>query len=530
MNRLLVLKRMLAVLILCCAAAVGLSAGNISAIADSDSSEEIIDESSEEMYDESIDEEVGDFIEDYTEDYTDYSAEDYEESYTDDASSEQVEDATESVQESTDTEQTSDTNSEDLSDSSEESSDESTSTTVTVDTSIYTDKLNEIAQKQAELEAQLADTEGTILTETERQQLILEEINTINEKISVVNSYMTQLETQIYTEQQAAQELKSEIDKGIEEYKLRLRAMYIAGDMGYVEMILSSGDFYDVLMRTELYQRVTEYDNQVLDDLVTKKAEYDDKVAELEKQQAEYDSQSSELEDERAELAELYNSSEETKQLLADEKAALEEQQEAYENEIYSYEGILGDLLKGTYTGSTDEETRLQTETAASAALEVLHEQINERKAAGEEIDDTECQYTFKWPVAGHYYVSSGVGERWGSYHKGLDITGESGCTISASEAGTVVRVNNSCTHNYGKTESCGCGGGYGNYVIVDHGNGFLTLYGHLTQATVEVGDTVAEGQSIGLMGSTGNSTGTHLHFELRYNGYITNPASFVSY
>jgi multiple sugar transport system substrate-binding protein len=72
--------------------------------------------------------------------------------------------------------------------------------------------------------------------------------------------------------------------------------------------------------------------------------------------------------------------------------------------------------------------------------------------------------------------------------------------------------------------------GGYGNFVVIDHGNGFLTLYGHLTQATVEVGDKVKQGDQIGLMGSTGYSTGTHLHFELRYEGYVTNPASFVSY
>ena len=71
---------------------------------------------------------------------------------------------------------------------------------------------------------------------------------------------------------------------------------------------------------------------------------------------------------------------------------------------------------------------------------------------------------------------------------------------------------------------------GYGNCVMIDHGNGFLTLYGHLTQATVEVGDKVKQGDQIGLMGSTGYSTGTHLHFELRYEGYVTNPASFVSY
>lgn len=98
------------------------------------------------------------------------------------------------------------------------------------------------------------------------------------------------------------------------------------------------------------------------------------------------------------------------------------------------------------------------------------------------------------------------------------------GATVVAAYQGTVIASYNGCVHNWGKDGSCGCGGGYGNYVMIDHGNGKITVYGHLTNSIVSVGDTVSTGQTIGYVGSTGNSTGAHLHFECRYNGVKYNP------
>ena len=514
MNRILTLKKFFAAFVLCCAAA-GLSSGQLLAQAESDSVESAAEESvvDSEESDVAYEDEIADDVND--EDIYDFDSS--EEDSSKDSSDTSASDETESVSDNT-------------SDSEADSSDTVTSQTVEIDTSSYTDKLNEISEKKAELAEQIADADEQLTSEAEKQQLILEEISVINEKTEVLNSYITQLELEISTQTQKINEIKSELDVGIAQYKKRLRAMYIAGDTYYTEILLGAADFYDILMRSELLERVTSYDTQLLDSLVEKNQEYEEQMEQLEAQQAEYDEQSAELESERAELTELYNTSTETKALLEEEKEQLEQEQTDYDNEVASYEGILSDLLKGSYGTSDDEAQRLETEVSAAAALEQIYASIAQREADGEVVSDEECRYTFKWPVAGHYNVSSGVGERWGRYHKGLDITGESGISITAAEAGTVVRVNNSCTHNYGKTESCGCGGGYGNYVIIDHGNGFLTLYGHLTKATVEVGDTVKEGEEIGLMGSTGNSTGTHLHFELRYNGYVTNPATFVSY
>ncbi|MBE3550054.1 MAG: peptidoglycan DD-metalloendopeptidase family protein [Brockia lithotrophica] len=118
----------------------------------------------------------------------------------------------------------------------------------------------------------------------------------------------------------------------------------------------------------------------------------------------------------------------------------------------------------------------------------------------------------FVWPTKGGY-VASPFGPRWGGFHTGIDISGVQDRTIVAADRGTVV---------YAAWMS-----GYGNLVIVDHGNGYSTYYAHLAQILVSAGQRVEQGQKIGIMGMTGNATGIHLHFEIRKNGTPTNPLSY---
>ena len=119
----------------------------------------------------------------------------------------------------------------------------------------------------------------------------------------------------------------------------------------------------------------------------------------------------------------------------------------------------------------------------------------------------------FIWPIASS---SRFITQYFSWYHSGIDADWRNGSVIIAADTGTVVAAN------------WGWGGGYGNHIIIDHGNGYQTLYGHLSSISVAVGETVGQGQVIGVMGSTGNSTGPHLHFEVRNNGRALNPFNFV--
>ena len=409
-------------------------------------------------------------------------------------------------------------------------------TTEVKDMNSYRERLGEIANEQKELDKQIKEAQDSIDEQEQIQKNISRRINSLNEEINITTNYINELDTQITAQQALVDAKQAEIDKGIRDFKGRLRAMYLAGSEGYTDIILSSNDFFDVLMRTELVKRVADHDKKELDRLVSLKNEYNEQKEQLDAQRAEYKTQLDGLGAKKQYLDELYAQStaamEESKEL----KAKLDEQSKILNSEKAGYADKLSEFLKDDYGDSADETGRMQTELAAIAKLrELWAAQAKEQTSSDKKTDETgqkkgKCLYNFGWPCPSTKVVTSGVGARWGTTHKGLDIGAYMGSEIVASEGGTVVIACNECTHNVPKDGSCGCGGGYGNYVVIDHGNGFLTLYGHLTEASVAVGQKVDKGQKIGISGTTGWSTGPHLHFELRYGGNYMNPLSFVTY
>lgn len=126
----------------------------------------------------------------------------------------------------------------------------------------------------------------------------------------------------------------------------------------------------------------------------------------------------------------------------------------------------------------------------------------------------------YDWPVPGYTNITSYYGNRNGTMHNGIDISssGISGKPIIAAKAGKVIEVCTSCTHNYGKNYSCGCGGGYGNYVVIEHYDKTRTRYAHCSTVNVSLNQYVYNGQKVATVGSTGHSTGAHLHFEVYLN------------
>ncbi|MBR6872963.1 MAG: peptidoglycan DD-metalloendopeptidase family protein [Ruminococcus sp.] len=398
------------------------------------------------------------------------------------------------------------------------------------DVTPYADRLREIGEAQRELDEKIRQNEEDQEKQAELQQAVIAKLGTIQAKQNVINSYLTRLEISIKDNKTAIEDKQSEIDESIARFKRRLRALYIAGgEEGYLNVLLSSSDFYDVLMRMELVKRVAEHDDRFIDELNVSKQELEALRSQLSRQQSEYTRQMQELEAQQKEYQKLADEHREVAAQLAEEKKQYNEENEAYIAERRAFEDDLSDVLRSSFSDSADDADRQARELEAAAAIERLQAAIQEREDAGEEIPEDECRYNFMWPVPGVYYISYGVGARWGSYHQGIDISGDKYDDIRASESGRVIKINTSCPHDYGKSESCGCGGGYGNYIIIDHGNNFITLYGHLNRVDVEVGDYVKQGDHIGLMGSTGHSTGDHLHFEIRYNGLFMNPSAFVT-
>ncbi|MDR7078777.1 murein DD-endopeptidase MepM/ murein hydrolase activator NlpD [Neobacillus niacini] len=143
----------------------------------------------------------------------------------------------------------------------------------------------------------------------------------------------------------------------------------------------------------------------------------------------------------------------------------------------------------------------------------VLSQPVNHIVVKGTKVIPSRGSGNLAWPTSGGY-VSSQQGMRWGKSHKGIDIARPSNRTIKAADNGKVV--------------SAGMDGGYGNKIVIDHQNGLRTVYAHLASIDVSVGQTVSQGSAIGVMGSTGNSTGVHLHFEVYKNGSLQNPSNYL--
>ncbi|KAB8136833.1 M23 family metallopeptidase [Gracilibacillus oryzae] len=167
--------------------------------------------------------------------------------------------------------------------------------------------------------------------------------------------------------------------------------------------------------------------------------------------------------------------------------------------------------------GSKEVQYEIQKVNGKTVAKETVTENVTEEAVnkvivKGTKVIPSRGTGNFHWPAVGGY-ISSHMGERWGSYHKGIDIARPSGRSILAADNGTVVEAGYNS-------------GGYGNKIVIDHNNGYRTVYAHMSSISVSVGQTVEKGSTIGVMGSTGNSTGVHLHFEVHKNGSLVNPAS----
>ena len=421
----------------------------------------------------------------------------------------------------------------------------------------YQQQLEDYKQQQAEIDAQLQQNKNDLENEKAYQEDLLVQIDTVENTLEVLSNYILQLkkdisacETDIADKEKAIEEKKVEIEEGKQAFMARLRAMYIAGEGSYSSLILSADGLYDMLMKTELVKRVADYDNKIISELydLKKQLEAEEEALEIKKQElevqmTEYNTQKEEQDVQREKLSGLYAESQESAEELEGLIIQGESDYSELEGEMMDIQDVIDDLVAQEEQRKKEEEERKRREEEERKKQEALAQQ-NQQSGSSDSSEssnnsgsssssDDSFQYgsgIFAWPVPGYYNITSGVGWRWGAYHKGIDISsyGIRGANICASDSGTVVKVNNSCSHDYGKSGSCGCGGGYGNYCIINHGNGYMTLYGHAQYMNVSVGQKVNQGDVLGIVGSTGFSTGDHLHFEILLNGVAQNPLNYL--
>ena len=386
--------------------------------------------------------------------------------------------------------------------------------TVSADTKTdeYKRQISELQEKEKKYSSQLSAAKSKIKDKEAYRETLVEQIGVLSAEISTFHSQIDELNVDIAAKQKKIKEAKKKIEVQMNTLKKRVRTIYMAGQASDLEIILGAKDFSDFLDKYELVKTLSDYDEKLINSiqtqldtiteekaaLVAQKSELEASEKALEKKQSKLTSL---LDENEAVLAELYNDKNDAEKLMNNASA----QESEVQKQLDAY------------------NKRLEAQRAAQLAAQ-NNNNSNSNTPAPSTINVTASGMT--WPVPGYYYVISPYAENRGYSHKGIDITGGGimGATVVASSGGTVIASNNTCSHNWGKNGSCGCGGGYGNYVLIDHGNGKSTLYGHLSSAVVSSGASVGKGQTIGYVGSTGWSSGAHLHFETRSGGVVYNP------
>lgn len=355
----------------------------------------------------------------------------------------------------------------------------------------YQQQIADLESKQSQLKSKISSIKDDISEQENLKSALQEQIDVVQEQIDLYNSQISSIESKI-SEIEAKKAVKeNELEASKKAFLSRLRAMYISGDNSVLSVLLTADDFGDYLYQDQLLASVTEYDNNVMEKLKDDINEIADLEKQAEEEKSEIESLKSSVTSKQAELGNSMKQLNSVISGLESDKSDLEDQLAEYADQV--------DAL----------EEKIQAEASK-----------NQSSSGGGTSNVVYSGGQFTWPCPGYYYISSNYGYRWGRLHKGVDIAGSNiyGKAIVAAADGVV---------SFSGYDS----GGYGNYVMINHGNkdgnNYMTLYGHMSSIAASSGQYVSAGQTIGYVGSTGYSTGPHLHFEIRVNGTAQNPLSF---
>ena len=420
-------------------------------------------------------------------------------------------------------------------------------------TVVAQDSISELEQRQAELkqkseqyQKELEKNNSKIAKTKQYQKTLLNRIDAVNDEIVVSQEKITTLNNQISAKTKKIKKLNSDISSRTNTLRKRIKTIYMSGDVSSLEIILGAKDFSDFLDKVELVRNVSNFDEKLISDIETDMKTVKSEKAALVKDKAKQVKEKKNLQAKQADLQSVVDENSKVLSTLytrnKKQEAAIKANNGALngiDDQIQSYyeEQAKKAAEKARQNSSNNGSNNSSNSGSNNSSNNNGSSNNSGGSSSGGSSNSGGGSYTpvtpsgsgYTWPVPGHTALSSVFGEDRGSYgHGAIDISDGSimGATVVAADSGTVVVSNNSCTHNWGKSGSCGCGGGYGNYVWIDHGNGKCTIYGHLTRAVVSQGSYVSKGQVIGYVGSTGWSSGPHLHFECRINGTKYDPMS----
>ncbi len=377
----------------------------------------------------------------------------------------------------------------------------------------------QLKQENSQYTEELEETKKTLKEKEEYSEKLQKQISELTVRIRNSDTRIKELNSRIKEKQAQIDKRIAAIDDRLELLRSRLRSLYMAGDVSTLEIILQAKDFSDFVDKMELAQSISAYDTDLINGLKKEMTGIGEEQESLQNDKVSVEEEKKQLEENKKKINTLSEENEavifELTQQKNDTEQAIKENQQKQQELQAALEKYNKELA-----AKVEENRNNQSQQHQSG-----NNEGNTNTDNNESHIDTSGG--FVWPCPGHTYLTSTFEEwRGAENHGALDIADGDvyGSDVVACFYGTVISTNESCPHDYGKFSSCGCGGGYGNYVMIDHGDGKISIYGHLSGVVVSPGTQVVPGQLIGYVGSTGYSTGPHLHFEMQYYGVRYNP------
>ena len=357
-------------------------------------------------------------------------------------------------------------------------------------------------------------------------------VKELDGNLTKLEGELDELSSQISTKEQeiadtgiALEQSKATENKQYADMKLRIKYMYEQGNTNYIDMLFQSEDMVQLMNRAEYINKMSSYDRKKLDEYAaTRQA-----IADEEQK----------VKDDKAALVDMQEKTKAKQESVKTLRAQKNKEMQSYAGQIDTAQSQV-DQYNADLVAQENKIKQIEAEIKrkeeeerkkAEAARKAEEEARKKAEAEGKKVSATDkaASYnvaslgniSFKWPCPSSSRISSGFGSRTSptkgasSNHQGIDIPASTGAAIVASASGTVVVS----TYSYSA----------GNYIMISHGGGVYTVYMHCSQLLASEGQTVKQGQTIAKVGSTGYSTGSHLHFGIRSGGRYVNPQSYVS-
>lgn len=404
---------------------------------------------------------------------------------------------------------------------------------ITTGTTSFADKINDLKKEQDGIKNELKTKQAKIKETQNESKTVEQQIDALDRKVNKASIDLSKVEDDLKTIEENIEKNLIELEKAEkileekqENFEARIRVMYMNGNVGYLELLLTSKDIKDFFSRKDMVQAIAEEDKKLLKIMKEQKEIIEEKKVELAGQRASLTATKTKLESRKKDLQAATRQKQDLMSRLQKDVATFEKEYD----KLNEFADSIGDkILK-----LQDEQRKREEAQRAAAEAKRREEEAKKNEASnskpssgssssGSSSGDSSGSYVggkMAWPVPSSGRISSYFGWRihpifhTKKLHTGLDIAAPAGVNVVAASSGTVIYS--------------GWLGSYGNTVMIDHGGGMVTLYAHNSSTVVRVGQSVGTGAVIAKIGSTGNSTGPHLHFEVRKNGEYIDPLPWI--